>query len=338
MGSDYMPVPFDSRKIYYRSPFGAVEQGTEIHFRILLPKAEHTQKAQLCVKYDYDCNWEFTELIWCGKFDEDTEIWECDFTPKKIGLYWYNFKLTTIDKTRYVIPSDPYKVSTIEDYMGRSWQITCYKKGFKTPGWLVGGIMYQIFPDRFYFSGEEKNIKRTDYKRNKDWYALPEWKPDENGMIKNNDFFMGDLKGITMKLDYLESLGVSCITLILSAKHTQTTAMIRATTQRLIRFSERRKILSTFAQRLKRGEYTSSMTVCSLIREVTAFTSTVTADTARAVRIMTKTRRISVGTNSTNGRTITKAGGALILCPRLLRKLRHSTNISTAKTALSENG
>lgn len=70
MGSDYMPVPFDSRKIYYRSPFGAVEQGTEIHFRILLPKAEHTQKAHLCVKYDYDCNWEFTELIWCGKFDE----------------------------------------------------------------------------------------------------------------------------------------------------------------------------------------------------------------------------------------------------------------------------
>ena len=71
--------------------------------------------------------------------------------------------------------------------------------------------MYQIFPDRFYFSGEEKNIKRTDFKRNKDWFALPEWKPDENGMIKNNDFFMGDLKGITMKLDYLESLGVSCI-------------------------------------------------------------------------------------------------------------------------------
>ena len=211
MGSDYMPVPFDSRKIYHRSPFGAVEEGTKIHFRILLPKAEHTQKAHLCVKYDYDCNWEFTELIWCGKFDEDTEIWECDFTPKKIGLYWYNFKLTAIDKTRYVIPSDPYKVSAIEDYMGRSWQITCYKKGFKTPGWLVGGIMYQIFPDRFYFSGEEKNITRTDFKRNKDWYALPEWKPDENGMIKNNDFFMGDLKGITMKLDYLESLGVSCI-------------------------------------------------------------------------------------------------------------------------------
>lgn len=50
MGSDYMPVPFDSRKIYYRSPFGAVEEGTKIHFRILLPKAEHTQKSTLVCK------------------------------------------------------------------------------------------------------------------------------------------------------------------------------------------------------------------------------------------------------------------------------------------------
>lgn len=50
MGSDYMPVPFDSRKIYYRSPFGAVEQGTEIHFRILLPKAGAYTKGTLVCK------------------------------------------------------------------------------------------------------------------------------------------------------------------------------------------------------------------------------------------------------------------------------------------------
>lgn len=85
------------------------------------------------------------------------------------------------------------------------------KKALKLPAGLSAELCIRFFPDRFYFSGEEKNIKRTDFKRNKDWYALPDWKPDENGMIKNNDFFMGDLKGITMKLDYLESLGVSCI-------------------------------------------------------------------------------------------------------------------------------
>lgn len=206
-----MSVVFDSRKIYYRSPFGAVEQGTKIHLRILIPKSEHAQKAELCVKYDYDYNWMFTKLLWCGNFDESTEIWECDFTPDRVGLYWYGFKLTCPHGIRYVVPSDAYKKSSIEDSPGRSWQITCYKNGFATPKWPVGGIMYQIFPDRFYYSGVEKKIDRTDYQRNNDWYALPQWQPNEKGEITNSDFFMGDLKGITLKLDYLENLGVSCI-------------------------------------------------------------------------------------------------------------------------------
>ncbi len=206
-----MAIPFDSQKKYYRTPFGAVEQGTTIHFRTLLPRNEHSKIVELCVKYDYDYNWEYHKLIWCGTFDSDTEIWECDFTPDRLGLYWYMFRLKTPDGKRYIVPSDPYRISSVEDSPGRSWQITCYKKGFTTPKWPVGGVMYQIFPDRFYFSGEEKKLERTDFKRNSDWYALPQWAPDENGMITNSDFFMGDLKGITQKLDYLEHLGVSCI-------------------------------------------------------------------------------------------------------------------------------
>lgn len=206
-----MSVPFDSRKSYYRSPFGAVEQDTKIHLRILLPRYLHSQKAELCVKYDYDYNWDFINMLWCGNFDENTEIWEADFTPGRIGLYWYSFKMYTNEGLRYIVPSDPYTVSRIECSPGRSWQITCYKKGFETPKWPVGGIMYQIFPDRFCFSGEEKHLKRTDFTRNADWNALPQWQPNENGEITNSDFFMGDLKGITQKLGYLDGLGVSCI-------------------------------------------------------------------------------------------------------------------------------
>ena len=206
-----MPIPFDSQKIYYRSPFGAVEENTSVHFRVLLPRGVHSRTVELCVKYDYDYNWEYHRLIWCGTFDKDTEIWECDFAPARVGLYWYFFKLNAPEATKYLTPSDPYKISEIQDSPGRSWQLTCYKKGFETPKWPVGGVMYQIFPDRFNFSGEEKKLKRTDFTRNKDWYALPQWAPNENGEITNSDFFMGDLKGITQKLDYLEQLGVTCI-------------------------------------------------------------------------------------------------------------------------------
>ena len=102
-----MPTPFDSQKIYYRSPFGAVEQGTEIHFRILLPRTERSKYTELCIKYDYDYNWEYHKLIWCGNFDDVTEIWEVDFTPDRVGLYWYSFRLQTPDGNRYLQPDDP---------------------------------------------------------------------------------------------------------------------------------------------------------------------------------------------------------------------------------------
>lgn len=206
-----MPVAFDSQNTFYRSPFGAVEQDTKIHFRALAPRNLKAMKAELCVKYDYDSEWQYTKMIWCGNLDADNAIWECDFTPEKIGLYWYCFKLDTQYGIRYIVQSDAHRISSIEESITRSWQITCYKKGFTTPKWPSGGVMYQIFPDRFNFSGEEKKLKRTDFTRNKDWYALPVWEPNENGEITNSDFFMGDLKGITQKLDYLKELGVSCI-------------------------------------------------------------------------------------------------------------------------------
>lgn len=206
-----MPVAFDSQNTFYRSPFGAVEQDTKIHFRALAPRNLKAIKAWLCVKYDYDSEWKYTNMIWCGNFDADNAIWECDFTPDKIGLYWYCFRLETQYGTRYIVKSDAHRISSIEEHITQSWQITCYKKGFTTPKWPSGGVMYQIFPDRFNFSGEEKKLKRTDFTRNKDWYALPVWAPNENGEITNSDFFMGDLKGITQKLSYLKDLGVSCI-------------------------------------------------------------------------------------------------------------------------------
>ena len=205
-----MPIPFDSQRTYYRTPFGAVEQDTTIGLRVLAPRADHSKTVELCVKYDYDYNWEYHKMIWCGNFDENTEIWECEFTPHRMGLYWYMFRMNTPNGLRYIVPSDPYRVSEISEHPGRSWQITCYKKGFSTPQWPVGGVMYQIFPDRFHFSGEEKNLKRTDFQRNRDWYALPVWQPNEHGEITNSDFFMGDLKGITQELDYLQKLGGLC--------------------------------------------------------------------------------------------------------------------------------
>ncbi len=206
-----MVAPYDSRDEHYRTPFGAVEQGTNIHLTIRVPRDLHCSYAELAIKHDDAYNWEYHKMYWYGMHNDDYDKWECDFTPDKIGLYWHGFRLRTQYGDRYIIPTDVDTKSCIAESPGRAWQITCYKKGFTTPSWPVGGVMYQIFPDRFCYSGEKKDINRNDITIIDDWYGLPQWWPNENGEITNTDFFRGDIKGITMKLPYLKNLGVTCI-------------------------------------------------------------------------------------------------------------------------------
>jgi glycosidase len=206
-----MVAPYNSKDEHYRTPFGAVEQGTNIHLTIRVPRDLHCSYAELAIKHDDEYNWEYYKMFWFGMHNDDYDKWECDFTPENIGLYWHGFRLRTKYGDRYIVPTDVDSKSAISDTPGRAWQITCYKKGFKTPEWPVGGVMYQIFPDRFFFSGEKKDVGRNDITIMDDWYGLPQWQPNENGEITNTDFFQGDLKGITQKLSYLKDLGVTCI-------------------------------------------------------------------------------------------------------------------------------
>ena len=41
--------------------------------------------------------------------------------------------------------------------------------------------------------------------------ATPYYKPDEKGIVRNNDYFGGDLQGIIEKLPYIKSLGTTVI-------------------------------------------------------------------------------------------------------------------------------
>lgn len=201
---------FCSRNSFYRNPIGAVEEGTSIHLRIKVPLYLKCSKAHLIViDESRNSKRDNYTMLWGGTADE-CEIWECDYAPSKMGLYWYTFQLDTADGIRYLV-RDFGSNARIDYNILYSWQLTCYKKGFDTPDWLSGGVMYQIFPDRFYFSGESKRAGREDRQYHNSWNECPEWRPNNEGVITNTDFFEGDLKGITQKLDYLSEIGVTCI-------------------------------------------------------------------------------------------------------------------------------
>lgn len=200
---------FSSRDERYRFPVGAVEQGTEILFRICLPRTLGCRGAFLCHRSDSGME-QMDGMFWAGMEGEDHEWWDCRYTPALPDLYWYSFALDTDGGRRYLCCQDD-ATAVLCEKQGRQWQLTCYESGFTTPDWLAGGVMYQVFPDRFARSGQPKEGVPADRVLREDWGGQPVWRPDENGIVRNNDFFGGDLNGICEKLPYLKSLGVTCL-------------------------------------------------------------------------------------------------------------------------------
>ena len=91
------------------------------------------------------------------------------------------------------------------------WQLTVYDGRAKTPGWFGRGVTYQIFPDRF-FRAEARSADGLIGHRtlHESWDEAPLRGPNERGDYCE-DFFGGDLVGITEKLDYLASLHVATL-------------------------------------------------------------------------------------------------------------------------------
>ena len=100
----------------------------------------------------------------------------------------------------------------------RRFRQTVYAADFKVPDWAPDIVYYYIFPERFR-NGSKANDPRPGITKyhdgtvewHKNWFDTP-WKPgDGSDKLHNNDFFGGDLAGITEKLDYIKALGANTL-------------------------------------------------------------------------------------------------------------------------------
>ncbi len=196
-------IPFNSRQSYHKSPFGAVKTDTKVVFRIVLPRSMGCRAAFLVVDA------KSLPMEWEAMQGENEEWWKVTFTPASEGIYRYHFSLNTDYGAQTILKYESSLGKIGAD--GGEWQLTVYSPDLKTPDWIKGSVIYQIFPDRFCFSGEEKQNVPDDRLLRNDWGGEPLWQPDKNGKIKQYDFFQGDFKGIEQKLGYLQSLGIGCI-------------------------------------------------------------------------------------------------------------------------------
>lgn len=198
---------FNSRSRKYRDPTGAVGHGTPVHFRITLPRDLSCSAARLVVEQE-GRGTSVLDMFWCGMNGNNREWWECHFTPEAPGLCFYYFEARTCRGIQRISRDGG---GTAVFGGNDRWQLTVYDKDFTTPSWLEGGVMYQVFPDRFYASGQPKGDIPAGRTMHQAWGEQPDWAPNSQGRITNTDFFGGDLKGAMEKLPYLKELGVTCL-------------------------------------------------------------------------------------------------------------------------------
>ena len=201
------PFVFDPRCSACKDPFGAVSCGTAISFHCRPLAKEGFTHCALVYSCEFAGVRREQELALEGPAGERVCFSGVLTASGEPDLCWYHFRLWRDDGTGCILDRTGYRSDGGLD----PWQLTIYQKN-DTPEWFGSGVTYQIFPDRF-CRLTTPNPAGLIGRRwvHQDWDDTPEWRPDPDGEIRNRDFFGGQLAGITSKLDYLKSLGVTTI-------------------------------------------------------------------------------------------------------------------------------
>ncbi|MDD2233489.1 MAG: bifunctional glycogen debranching protein GlgX/4-alpha-glucanotransferase [Desulfitobacteriaceae bacterium] len=212
-----LSVYHNSHDLLYRNPFGAVECGRKIIFRL---KTSCEFPVEACYLRLWEAKGEktLTMNLISGVHAINLEpcLYEVEYeAPVDPGLVWYYFVIRTGSRTFYYGNNSARlggegHLSQEEHPPG--YQITVYHFS-KVPGWYKQGVMYQIFVDRFK-KGQQNNCdpySRRNSLLHLHWEDTPVYIKDEKGNVTYWDFFGGNLAGVIEKLPYLKELGISII-------------------------------------------------------------------------------------------------------------------------------
>ena len=202
-----MRILYDSKLSQFKTPFGTLTPETVCTMNIHIPASVRTTNV-ICIFQKEDGshvkNVEMTLHSTRGAY----EIYRAEFTLEEPDLYFYYFYITNQGGGfRLFKQGDDTNMEA-----GGLWQLSCVPADFQTPEWARGATIYQVFPDRFYKSGDcDLSGKLEPYTVHKSWNEEVEWRPTAEGVVLNNDFYGGNFKGITEKMDYIASLGTTIL-------------------------------------------------------------------------------------------------------------------------------
>ncbi len=126
------------------------------------------------------------------------------------GLFYYYFLIVRGADTRFTSSINNVDFS-LREWEDKPFRLLVYAADYTPPTWFFGGTMYHIFVDRFY-RGRGRTKLRRGATLDPDWEnGIPQFAAYPGAPLANDRFFGGNLYGITEKLDYLASLGVTVL-------------------------------------------------------------------------------------------------------------------------------
>ena len=187
--------------LLFKCPKGTVAKGTEVSFTLEVSKDQSPKEVYLMIKDDEANDYTYE------KMQKNQNKYTKTLKFEKKGHYWYNFKLVFDSFSAFVNKSyDNHSYTSCEKGEDFSQQVT--EEEYICTDSMQGGIIYQIFVDRFCKVGKVK--PRTPLVLRDDWGGAIK-KNTTDPILINEEVFGGNFKGITSKLDYLKELGVTVI-------------------------------------------------------------------------------------------------------------------------------
>ncbi|MDX1995950.1 MAG: glycoside hydrolase family 13 protein, partial [bacterium] len=225
----------DSRNDLYRTPVGAVPAGTTVTLRLRTAAGE-LDAAAVRLFSSAAQTLSSLPMTRVTTTPDGFDLWEAQLAAGE-GLTVYYYRFSLVKDGEIYLYEDDYATPEGEAFEARrggagiarssttnaDYQIAVYDPDFYTPEWMRNAVIYQIFPDRFR-NGDSSNDPADEsdtFYGDVPLYFHETWnEPPVNGRETllpngagwwNADFYGGDLAGITEKLDYLQSLGVTAL-------------------------------------------------------------------------------------------------------------------------------
>ena len=198
-----MRILYDSKKLCHKAPFGTLTPGQTCDLQIHVPMTVGAVRVDCCIG-TREGEKVLTVPMTLAEQRGAYGVYRGSFSLEKCGLYFYFFRVHKTDSSFRL-----YKVGDQTNMeSGDLWQVSCVPQDFTTPDWAKGAVIYQVFPDRFHKAGTcDLAGKLQPYRIHENWYEEVQWRPTPEGLVLNNDFYGGNFRGITEKMDYIASLG-----------------------------------------------------------------------------------------------------------------------------------